>query len=667
MKILTTVVLTLILLLSGCTTTHTTNETITQALETITPFVDWTDDATIITLNNDAINVEGHGAVTQQAGDIYIRTSGTYVFSGDYTQGSIIVDQEDDGIVRLVLSDASIKTNRPAAIHIEQADETILSVAPETDNTLISTATTKDDELTAALFSRDNLTINGSGRLIIETSSNDGITSRDDLLITEVTLDITAADDGIVGRDMTYITNSTLTLHVEGDGIKTTNEADNKGDITILSSDMTIEAKSDAIQSIASLYVEDGNYTLTSGGGAPETIALTNNHMMDNFAGPLDITTFVEQLIAENDFNDTLIEALLGAKSMDDLRKILEDNGQAFNAMPGDRGERPKGMQGEDKQMAPPEGMQGDTPDAETVDKTSGDTPSTKGLKAEKDIVIASGTFNINSLDDALHSNKDIQIDNGTFILSSGDDGIHADEVLTINGGAITIEKSYEGIEANIVTIHDGSINITSTDDGMNAGIGASSGETGYLAIHGGDITIDASGDGIDSNSTIEMTGGTVIVNGPIDGGNGALDYDETFHISGGILIAAGSSAMAQSPSDDSSQPSVIYQFDQPTTESISLTDDSGQFILGFTPTKSYQTIVVSSPLLETDKTVTWHTTVDLDGEAVNGLITNGVITTSTELNFTLTDTLTYLTPSGVSSTPLTESGFGRRPNRPAQ
>ncbi|GEN55836.1 hypothetical protein GCM10012290_05300 [Halolactibacillus alkaliphilus] len=261
--------------------------------------------------------------------------------------------------------------------------------------------------------------------------------------------------------------------------------------------------------------------------------------------------------------------------------------------------------------MAPPEGMQGNTTDDETVDETSDDTPSTKGLKAEKDTVIASGTFNINTLDDALHSNKDIQIVNGTFILSSG--------------------------------------------------------ETGYLAIHGGDITIDASGDGIDSNSTIEMTGGTVIVNGPIDGGNGALDYDETFHISGGILIAAGSSAMAQSPSDDSSQPSIIYQFDQPTTESISLTDDSGQFILGFTPTKSYQTIVVSSPLLETDKTVTWHTTVDLDGEAVNGLITNGVITTSTELNFTLTDTLTYLTPSGVSSTPLTESGFGRRPNRPAQ
>jgi len=689
MKKLTTVVVTLMLFLSGCTATQTTNETtdttdstdtITQTLEPITPYVDWTKDATIITLNNDEINVEGSGAVTQQEADIYIRTSGTYVFSGAYNAGSIIVDQEDNGVVQLVLNDASIETNQPAAIHIKQADETILSVAPETDNTLISTATTKDDELTAVLFSRDDLTINGSGYLTIETSSNDGITSRDDLLITEVTLDVTALDDGIVGRDIAYITNSILTVHAGGDGIKTTNEDDNKGDVTILSTDMTIESESDAIQSIASLYVEEGSYTLTSGGGAPETIVEANEPMMGNVGGPLDITTFVEQLIEASDFDEGLTEALKEAESMDDLRKILEENGETLTAMPGDRGERPERVEGENGQMAPPDGMpggdgqmtppnemEGDTTDDETLDETSDDTPSTKGLKAENTLVIASGTFTINSSDDAIHSNNEIQIDGGNVVLSSGDDGIHADNVLTINGGDLTVEKSYEGIEANIVTIHDGSLNITSTDDGMNAGTGASSGETGYLAIHGGDITIDASGDGIDSNTTVEMTGGTVIVNGTVDGGNGALDYDETFHISGGILIAAGSSAMAQSPSDSSSQSSIVYQFDQSTTESIALTDDSGQFILGFTPTKSYQTIVVSSPLLETDKTFTWHTAVDVDGEAVDGLVTDGVITTSTELDFTLTDSLTYLTPSGVSSTPLTESDFGGRPNRSPQ
>ncbi|WP_062319595.1 carbohydrate-binding domain-containing protein [Halolactibacillus sp. JCM 19043] len=449
---------------------------------------------------------------------------------------------------------------------------------------------------------------------------------------------------------------------------------------------MTIEAESDAIQSIASLYVEEGNYTLTSGGGAPETISSTNDQPMGQVGGPLNIEIIVTQLIEANDLDDDVKEQLLVAESIDEIRTILEENGESLTTMPGDRGERPEGMtppggmEGENGQMAPPDGMQGengqmtppnemedDTTDDETMDETSDDTPSTKGLKAENTLVIASGTFTINSLDDAIHSNNEIQIDGGTVVLSSGDDGIHADNVLTINAGELTVEKSYEGIEANIVTIHDGSLNITSTDDGMNAGTGASNGETGYLAIHGGDITIDASGDGIDSNTTVDMTGGTVIVNGPVDGGNGALDYDETFTISGGTLIAAGSSAMAQGPSDTSSQPSIVYQFDQSTTEAIALTDDSGQFILGFTPTKSYQTIVVSSPLLQTDTTFTWHTAVEVDGEAVNGLITEGVITTSTELDFTLTDTLTYLTPSGVSSTPLTESGFGGRPNRPAK
>ncbi|WP_062319596.1 carbohydrate-binding domain-containing protein [Halolactibacillus sp. JCM 19043] len=159
MRKLMMLAITLILFLSGCMAEETTNEiateTITKPLEAITTYSDWTDEATMVTLNDRTISVEGDGAITQQDADIYIRTSGTYVFSGEYNAGAIIVDQEDDGVVRLVLNGASIETDQPTAIHIEQADETILSVAPETDNTLISTATTKDEDLTAVLFSRE--------------------------------------------------------------------------------------------------------------------------------------------------------------------------------------------------------------------------------------------------------------------------------------------------------------------------------------------------------------------------------------------------------------------------------------------------------------------------------------------------------------------------------
>jgi hypothetical protein len=158
----------------------------------------------------------------------------------------------------------------------------------------------------------------------------------------------------------------------------------------------------------------------------------------------------------------------------------------------------------------------------------------------------------------------------------TGDDGMHADAALTINGGAVTIPTSYEGLESAVITINAGDINVTSSDDGINVaggtdgsggmagpgrggrgqgGPGAQSSETFtytgsyYLYINGGTITVNAGGDGLDANGAIEMTGGLVVVNGPTEQMNGALDYDGTFNISGGTLIAVGSAGMAQAPS----------------------------------------------------------------------------------------------------------------------
>lgn len=187
---------------------------------------------------------------------------------------------------------------------------------------------------------------------------------------------------------------------------------------------------------------------------------------------------------------------------------------------------------------------------------------SSKGIKAVQNITIEKGTFNINSIDDGIHSNNIIAIKDGDFTISTGDDGIHSDSKLTIDGGNINITKSYEGIESADITINGGIIKIVASDDGINAAGGVDSSgsssnngfgmggpgqdmfssSTGYLTITGGDIYINASGDGLDANGNITQTGGTVYVEGPTNGGNGALDYDGTFNIIGGDLIAVGAS-----------------------------------------------------------------------------------------------------------------------------
>ena len=139
---------------------------------------------------------------------------------------------------------------------------------------------------------------------------------------------------------------------------------------------------------------------------------------------------------------------------------------------------------------------------------------------------------------------------------SSDDDGVHADDTLTIHNGTIQVKQSYEGMEANTIQIKGGALQIKASDDGINA-----AGDLGnpLLTIDGGTIYVDADGDGVDSNQDIVMNDGTLIVMGPESGGNGALDYDGSFAMNGGTLVAVGSSDMAMAPSTSSTPVSYTH------------------------------------------------------------------------------------------------------------
>lgn len=250
-----------------------------------------------------------------------------------------------------------------------------------------------------------------------------------------------------------------------------------------------------------------------------------------------------------------------------------------------------------------------------TFNITSGKTTSEesqKGLKAGTTLLIKKGTFIINSIDDAIHSNETITIDNGTYTITTTDDGMHADNEITINKGTININKSYEGIEAYKITINDGTINVTSSDDGINIGGGndnsgqgsrqdkfMDSNNGGLLTINGGTIYVNSEGDGLDSNGSITMTSGVVHVDGPTNNGNGALDYNGTFDISGGELIAVGSSGMVQNVSNSSTQNTVLVTLSSQASGSIEFAG------ITYSPKKSYQSIVISSPSLKTNETYT--------------------------------------------------------------
>ena len=275
-------------------------------------------------------------------------------------------------------------------------------------------------------------------------------------------------------------------------------------------------------------------------------------------------------------------------------------------------------------------------------------TASAKGLKAKGALTIHSGTFDIDSNDDAVHSDNTITINDGTLTIASGDDAIHADNHLTINNGIINISKCYEGLESQNITLNGGNVKIQSSDDGINISEGRdASGATqnrpnqgrpggfggggfgvvdGTLTITGGEYYINSSGDGIDSNGNIVISGGNIIIMGPTSNADAAFDYDGAATMTGGTLIALGSSQMAQQPGSSSTQCSVLVKFSNNVAagSEIKLETSSGALIIGIATLKSARCLAFCSPLLQ--KGTTYK--VSANGSVLKTFTINNTIST---------------------------------------
>ncbi|WP_330683793.1 carbohydrate-binding domain-containing protein [Romboutsia ilealis] len=314
-----------------------------------------------------------------------------------------------------------------------------------------------------------------------------------------------------------------------------------------------------------------------------------------------------------------------------------------------------------------------------STNTSTDENTSMKALKATTNIIIDGGTFNIDSEDDSIHSNANAIINGGTFEIASGDDGIHSDTKLDINGGIINISKSYEGIESTTININDGNIHVVASDDGINAAGGNDvSTETGMpgndkfsssgdalININGGYVYVDASGDGIDANGSINMVGGTVLVNGPTNNGNGSLDYDETFDISGGTLVAAGSAGMAQMPSDSSSQKILNLSLtSQEANTVVNIKSSDGKNILTYSPSKNYSSVIVSTPDIKDNTKYTVSVGGTAKGEAKDGLYFDGNYSGGTEVGSETTSSIiTNIIQEGASTSSM--RGHGGQGGRP--
>lgn len=540
--------------------------------------------AVYVTLSDDGITGETDGvAINGQT--VTITAEGTYIFSGTLSEGQIVVDA-DNAKVQIVFDNVDITCASSAAVYVKSAEKVFVTLAEGSQNTLRNTdeyVAIDDNNIDAVIFAKSDLTLNGTGSLTIISAEGHGIVSKDDLKITGGTYDITAAGHALSGKDSVRIADGTFILTAEKDGIHAENADDEeKGYIYIADGDFTITSDGDGMDASNIVQIEDGTLDITAGGGAANSL---KTHESDMPGGP-------------------------GGGMPQNGEK---PDGESMPQM----GEKPDG-----------ENMPQDT----TTDESG---TSTKGIKAGGSMYLNGGTYQIDSADDSIHSNANITIADGTYTLATGDDGVHADDALIVNGGTITVTESYEGLEGLTVTINDGTIDITASDDGINTaggtdqsgfgtfgdhfkGMDSADDETEettdnemWMELNGGYIHILAGGDGVDSNGDLTINGGEIYIDGPSDNGNSAIDYGDrsSAYVNGGMLVAIGSSGMAEGMSDSSKQEVLMVKLgEQMEAGDVELTDNEGNVIVSYTALKSYDCVIISTAEVESGATYTLTT-----------------------------------------------------------
>lgn len=572
--------------------------------------------------------------VTVDGNVITITSGGTYIISGTLSEGQLVVDADDEK-VQLVLDNADITCATSAAIYVKSASKTFITLAEGSENILMNTAefeTIDDNNIDAVIFSKDDLALNGSGTLTINSENGHGIVSKDDLKITGGTYNITAASHALSGKDSVRIAAGTFNLVSGKDGIHSENVDDSsKGYVYIAGGEFTIDSTGDGIDASNIVQIDDGTFDITAGGGVENSTKTHEDNMMGGPGGGKGPQMGEAPSGEVPDGNTPSGEAPSG-KGLDGNAPSEKPSGEAPQGDPGNNSSENSGSDNSSSDReTPPEKPDSNTNQAAGTEQSESDTSdsdsaSTKGIKADGRLYINGGTFTINSADDSVHSNSAVTINDGTYTLTTGDDGVHSGEAVEINGGTITISESYEGLEGLTVTINDGDIDITSSDDGINAaggneemGFGRmgndstenTSADEMWMEINGGYIHVLAGGDGIDSNGDITVNGGEVYIDGPSDSGNSAIDYGDrsACYINKGTVVAIGSSGMAEDISDDSDQQVMLVKLDsQKEAGEVILTDSDGNEIITYTALKAYDCVIISTKDLEAGQTYTLTT-----------------------------------------------------------
>ena len=493
---------------------------------------------------------------------ITITEEATYILSGTLDDGMIIVNAPDSAKLQIVLNGVSITSNTSAALYILEADKVFLTLNDGTENTLSNggtfTAIDKNN-IDGALFSKQDLTINGLGSLTVTSPAGHGIVCKDDLVITGGTYTIHSSSHGLDANDSVRVTGTTsITIDAGKDGIHCENTDDAAlGFVYFSDGTVNIDAEGDGISAGAYVQIENGSFDLLAGGGSvngsKESSGFYGGFMGGGRKGMRP--GGLESMTTADDESSTSMKGIKAATG-------IQIAGGSFTINSAD-----------------------------------------DSIHSDTSVAITGGSFEIASGDDAIHAEETLTIKAGDINISESYEGLEALHI-DVQGGSIKLTASDDGLNAAGGTDVSGmggrDAMFGGGKDRMGGGRGGMGGmsanSNGSIKISGGTLSINSSGDGIDANGTLEISGGYTVVVGPTRGDTATLDYDKSGIITGGTFIGTGASGMAQTFSDSKQGVIAVNAGNQSAGTQISVTDQNGNVILSHSPELSFAVVILSSP-----------------------------------------------------------------------
>lgn len=268
---------------------------------------------TKIELNDDEITIDGNN-VAINGKVATITAPGTYKITGSIDDGQIVVNCPQAGQVNLMLSDASITNQTGAPIWISEAGEMVLTLEENTQNTLTDAQIYDNIEsgVDAALYSSDDLLINGSGSLTIFANYKDGIASKDSLTIDGGNITITAQNHGIKGKDYLEINDGKFIIDAGGDGLKATNDTDAAlGYVSIQGGTFDIKAMDDGIYGVTDIKINGGIIKVSS-----ENIGIKSEGGLELTGGKINIEASDEGIVAVTVLGDNAAQVMVNGEAI---------------------------------------------------------------------------------------------------------------------------------------------------------------------------------------------------------------------------------------------------------------------------------------------------------------------------------------------------------------